>query len=142
MATNEIFKEADYLSLPVPEGTVSGDPVLVGELVGVAQTSEGDNSYTSTPIRRAMDDPAWNTVPASTGGNEAGFASVALKGAFAFEIDGGDALTHGTAVGISEGTGPDGRNVLVTGAGDARFGHVVGHTSDGRVVVRIANPVA
>lgn len=142
MATNEIFKEADYLSLPVPAGTVSGDPVLVGDLVGVAQTSEGDNSYTSIPVRRPFTDPAWGTVPGSTGGNEEGFASVALKGAFAFEIDGGDALTHGTAVNISVGTGPDGRNVLVTTAADARFGHVVGHTSDGRVVVRIANPAA
>lgn len=142
MATNEIYKDANYLSLPVPAGTMSGDPVLVGELVGVAQTSEGDNSYTSVPVRRQIGDPAWNTMPASTGGNETGYASVALIGAFAFEIEGGDALTHGTAVGISVGTGPDGRNVLVTGAGDARFGHVVGHTSDGRVVVRIANPAS
>lgn len=141
MATNEIFKEADYLSLPVPIGTMSGDPVLVESLVGVAQTDEGDNSYTTTPIRRSMGDPAWNTVPGSTGGNEAGYASVALKGAFAFTIDGGDALTHGTAVYISVGTGPDGRNELAT-TGTTRFGHVVGHTSDGRVVVRIANPVA
>lgn len=142
MATNEIFKEANYLSLPVPEGTVSGDPVLVGELVGVAQTTEGDNSYTSFPASRSMGDPGWGTVPVSTGFNEAGFASIALKGAFAFEIEGGADLEHGVAVGISEGTGPDGRNVLVTGAGDARFGHVVGHTSDDRVVVRIANPTA
>src|SRR5690554_5723793 len=142
MATNELFKEADYLSLPVPEGTLSGDPVLVGELVGVAQTSEGDNSYTSTPIRRAMGDPAWNTVPASTGGNEAGYASVALKGAFAFEIEGGDALTHGTAVGITQVTHPDARTGLVSGAVHERFRHFHGHTSARSVIVRIANPAA
>src|SRR5690606_18366707 len=170
MATNEIFKDANYLSLPVPEGTVSGDPVLVGELVGVAQTTEGENYGTSGPFTP----PVWGTappstrfneagyasfapggcfasaaarggepppgrgpVPPATGFNEAGSASVALVGAFAFEIEGGEELTPGTAVGISVGTGPDGRNVLVAGAGDARFGHVVNHTSDGRVVVRI-----
>ncbi len=138
MATNEIFKDANYLSLPVPEGTVSGDPVLVGELVGVAQPTEGENYGTSAPFVP----PVWGTVPPSTGFNEAGYASVALIGAFAFEIEGGEALTPGTAVGISVGTGPDGRNVLVAGAGDARFGHVVNHTSDGRVVVRICNPSA
>ena len=83
MATNEIFKDANYLSLPVPEGTVSGDPVLVGELVGVAQTTEGENYGTSGPFTP----PVWGTVPPSTGFNEAGYASVALVGAFAFEIE-------------------------------------------------------
>lgn len=136
MATNEIFKEANYLSLPVPAGTVSGDPVQIGELVGVAQTTEGENVGTSMVYTPEV----WGQIPTSTGFNEAGFASIALKGAFAFEIEGGEDLEHGVAVGISLGTGEDGRNVLVTGAGDGRFGHVVGHTSDGRVVVRIANP--
>ena len=142
MATNEIFKEADYLSLPVPAGTVSGDPVLIGDaatgLVGVAQTTEGENYGTSTPYVP----PVWNQVPGSTGFNEAGYASIALKGAFAFEITGGEALTPGTPVNISVGTGENGRNELVATGGTARFGHVVNHTSDGRVVVRIANPAA
>src|SRR5690606_24797680 len=117
MATTEIFKDANYLSLPAPEGTVSGDPALAGELPGVAQTTEGENYATSGPFPP----PVWGTVPPSTGFNEAGYASVALVGAFAFEIEGGEELTPGTAVGISVGTGPDGRNVLVAGAGDARF---------------------
>ena len=38
MATNEVFRDADHISLPVVSGTKSGDPVLVGSLVGVAQT--------------------------------------------------------------------------------------------------------
>lgn len=48
MATNEHLRDADRLSLPVPEGTVSGDPVLVGALVGVAQTSRGEGGNAST----------------------------------------------------------------------------------------------
>lgn len=36
MATNEIFREAENLTLPVVSGTVAGDPVMVGSLVGVA----------------------------------------------------------------------------------------------------------
>ena len=38
MATNEVFRDADHLTLPVASGTKSGDPVMVGSLPGVAQT--------------------------------------------------------------------------------------------------------
>lgn len=37
MATNEIFRDADHISLPVPTGTKAGDPVKVGSLIGVAE---------------------------------------------------------------------------------------------------------
>lgn len=43
MATNEVFREADHLTLPVPSGVKSGDPVLVGSLPGVAQTDRDAN---------------------------------------------------------------------------------------------------
>jgi len=59
MARNEVYKDSDYLSLPVANGTLSGAAVTIGNLVGVAQTNEGDLVT-----------------------NEEGFASVALKGAF------------------------------------------------------------
>lgn len=38
MATNEIFRHADHITLPVPTGTKAGDPIKVGSLIGVAQT--------------------------------------------------------------------------------------------------------
>jgi len=38
MATNEVFRDADHITLPVPSGVVSGEAVVVGALVGVAQT--------------------------------------------------------------------------------------------------------
>ncbi len=58
MALNEQFLNADHLSLPVPEGTKSGDPVLAGGVLpGYAKTNEGE------------------------AGNAEGFASVWTKGA-------------------------------------------------------------
>lgn len=38
MATNEVFRDADSITLPVPSGVVSGEVVKVGALVGVALT--------------------------------------------------------------------------------------------------------
>lgn len=62
MATNEVFKYGQWVSLPVTADTPSGSPVVVGDLVGVAQTKEGE------------------------GNNADGFASVALEGAFSFTV--------------------------------------------------------
>ena len=62
MATNEKFRDADHLSLPVPSGKVSGDHVRVGGLNGVCQTDR------------------------DAGGNPAGYASVWLKGAHVFTV--------------------------------------------------------
>lgn len=64
MATNEQFRYADHLSLPVPSGTVSGDPVRVGILNGVAQTHRGE------------------------GGNESTYATVWLNGSHTFTVVG------------------------------------------------------
>lgn len=62
MARTEVYKEGVYISLPVATGTESGDPVQIGDLVGVAQTDEGDidNGGTNLP----------------------GYASIALNGAW------------------------------------------------------------
>lgn len=61
MAINEVYRDADHIPLPVPTGTQSGDPVAVGSLVGVAVTDR------------------------VTGESE---ATVWLKGAFSFDVDG------------------------------------------------------
>lgn len=39
MATNEVFDKAENLNLPVNSGVVSGNPVIVGMIPGVALTS-------------------------------------------------------------------------------------------------------
>lgn len=64
MATNVHYAKGDNLSLPVPAGTTSGDPVHIGGLNGVAMTS------------------------ISEGGNPTGSASVQLVGVFDLEVTG------------------------------------------------------
>lgn len=50
MATNEVFREADFVTLPVASGTVSGAPVLVGALPGVATTSRDANGNATVAL--------------------------------------------------------------------------------------------
>lgn len=64
MALNEVFKVDQSISLPVPDGTKSGDPIRVGVLNGVAVVDEG------------------------TGGNAAGYTSVDLFGGHLFVLAG------------------------------------------------------
>lgn len=75
MAQNEVFKHGQWLPLPVTADTPSGSPVVVGGLVGVAQTAEGE------------------------GGNVDGEASVALEGVFEVTVTG--AVTPGAPVYIT-----------------------------------------
>jgi len=97
MALNRVREECNQISLPVPSGTVSGDPVAVGELNGVALT----------------DRDAWTP----------GEATVQLDGSFAFTLTGaiaaGAAVTRDTvnAKGDASGSGTFGHAVKALGAG-------------------------
>lgn len=80
MAKNQVFKYVDTLSVPVPEGTQSGDPVVLNAaigLVGVAETDAG-------PAEGA---PVTGDTKYA-GGNVNGYASVGLKGAYRLEVAG------------------------------------------------------
>ncbi len=80
MAKNRVFAESRKLSLPVSAGTVSGDPVAVGQLTGVAlidRTSAGN----ATVDRRGVYSLAVQAV------NGAGNSAVAV----------GDELYHTAA---------------------------------------------
>jgi hypothetical protein len=129
MATNEVFKNADYLSLPVPTGTLAGSPVKIGGLNGVTQTSE------ATVIVPPMF-PNY-TGPASPSGNEAGYASVALKGAFNLPFASGvGAVAVGDPIYITSG------NVLnITSSGNQLFGYALSAKASGagNVIVRLNN---
>ncbi|MFC8732174.1 DUF2190 family protein [Luteimicrobium sp. NPDC057192] len=52
MAINEVFRDADHLTLPVVANTISSDPVLVGSLPGVAQTDRDPDDGTATVWRK------------------------------------------------------------------------------------------
>ena len=95
MARNEVFKNADQLSLPVPAGTVSGGPVKVGDLIGVAQTDRGD------------------------GGNDAGNATVWLYGSYRIPVEGALASV-GTPVYITSTN-----TLTATASGNTLFGHAL-----------------
>lgn len=129
MAKNEVFKEANYLSLPVPAGTLSGAPVRVGGLNGVAQTNEGGVDRAA----READRPY--VGPASPSSNEEGYASIALIGGWRLPITTAVA-TVGAPIYITSG------NTLTTTATDNNlFGHALSTKASGAgtVIVRIAN---
>lgn len=117
MALNEIFRDADHLSLPVKAGTKSGDPVRVGGLNGVAQTDRMEEDG----------DPS--------SGNEVGNATVWLKGGHEFTVD--FAVTDiGSLVYITTAG-----KLTATEATNDVFGHALSLKSapSGPLVVRIAN---
>lgn len=131
MARNEVYKDADYLSLPVPVGTLSGAPVRVGGLNGVAQVDE------PTAYINAQTTPAYSESPSS---NRPGFASIALKGAWRIPVATTTALAIGDPVYIVTAS-----NTLTTTANSGAnplFGHALsakGTTAGQPVIVRIAN---
>lgn len=137
MATNEINKYGDWLTVPVSEDAVSGDPVLfAGSIPGVVQVAYEDER---------PEIPGYEALPTQTGFNESGaaigglmpdgmkFASVAFRGVWAFEIDGAGDATIGDAVHYS-----DGELSLSGGEGSSAFGHVINRGTDGRLHVRLA----
>lgn len=138
MATNEINKYGDWLTVPVPEDAVSGDPVLfAGSVPGVVQVAyEAEREEI----------PGYEALPPQSGFNESGsaigdlmpsdmkFASVAFRGVWAFEISGGSDATIGDTVYYS-----DGELTLSSGGGDnSAYGHVINRGTDGRLHVRLA----
>lgn len=78
MALNEVFKEANHLSLPVPDGTLSGKPLRIGILNAVAETDEGGQTVVV------------NGITQNTGGvgNADNFASLSLVGAWNLPVVG------------------------------------------------------
>lgn len=101
------------ISLPVPAGTKSGDPVKVGSLVGVAATDRADST---------IDPPTVDSVAANSSGNPDGYASVLTDGGYLLTVAG--AITApGTPVYVT-GTGPFALSVT-NGGTDTVFGYTV-----------------
>lgn len=123
MATNEVFRDASFVSLPVPTTIKSGDPVRVGVLNAVAQTDAG--------VAAAGNVPA---IPGGVG-NGTGFASVALTGAFRVTVVG--ALTPGQFVYIKTDN-----TLTATATGNKVFGAAIfpKAAGTGPAVVKILQP--
>ena len=113
MAKNEHLRHANHVSLPVPAGTVSGDPVRVGILNGVAQTDRASATN-------------WG------GGNAVGEATVWLDGSHHLEVAGAVSAI-GTAVYITS----DG-SLTTTATGNSLFGAALAtQAGDGTIPVKI-----
>lgn len=96
---NEYMRPATELSLPVVEGTVSGDPVKVGALNGVAATHRA-------------------TTDAPAGGNPVGNASVVTDArSYELEVDGA-IEGPGTPVYLTARSGSTAPTLSTTGEGD------------------------
>lgn len=110
---NTVFHDATKLSLPVPEGTVSGDPVKVGALIGVAATDRG------------------------AGGNPDAHASVWRHGAYSLPVTGAI-----TAVGTPVFVAGDGTSrittLTATESGNTLFGYALDTKGSGAGVIRVA----
>lgn len=84
MAKNFVFKEAEYLSAPVPTGTKAGSALRIGALNAVTVTAEGSVTETlSLGAGTQIIQPS-----GALSGNEPGFASVALKGSALLPVTG------------------------------------------------------
>lgn len=134
MATNEIYKFGQWLSLPLPlrgddpavndDPTINGDPVLIGDITGFAQEVGGK------PVTYTVGSTTVTQTRNTANSLEPGWASVALCGAFAFPVEGWDPVTmgSGTPVGINAASGSTRATLVANVEGDHWFGHIVGQT--------------
>lgn len=126
MALNEVFKEGNHLSLPVPDGTISGKSLRIGVLNAVAETDEGGATVVVNGI----------TQQSGGIGNKDNFASVSLVGAW--EIDVAGALTVGQAVYIKTSD----NTLTATATGNFLFGAALRAkgTGTGPAIVKVLQP--
>ena len=108
MARNEVFRDADHLSLPVPADTPAGTPVLVGIMPGITETAEGQ------------------------GGNAAGFATVWRKGAHRVPV-----TTAVAAIGDRIFITPGGA-LTATASGNTLWGHALATKGAGTAPIPVA----
>lgn len=84
MAKNQVFKYVDTLTVPVPEGTKSGDPVVLNAAAGWVGVAETDRGEAGTPTGPNT----VSSVSAYNGGNLNGYASVTFEGAYRLNVTG------------------------------------------------------
>lgn len=113
---NMKFKADDYISLNVGLEKRSGDPFVLGTLVGVCITGSGS----ADAIDNRFGSPTYNGDKQNGVGNEPGYASVALAGGAEVNIPAGirPAVVGETLYITSAGA------LSRTSSGNTRFGKV------------------
>ena len=120
MARNNIFPFTQHLTrrATVPEGTVSGDPVRVGIMNGVALVDRADSaSYLPTadnPVKHLQNPGAWG------GGNADGQATIATDGGWEWDVTAASAPTEGAQVYITSAGA-----LTMTASGNSKFGRII-----------------
>jgi hypothetical protein len=105
MSKNLVFAgERPAISLPVPAGTRTGDPVKVGGFIGVAETDRTE----------VVSGKQYGGV-----GNPDGYASVAIDGCYALATT--DAVSAAATPIYITGSGPF--TLTTTSSGNTLFGH-------------------
>ena len=118
MARNNVFPFSVTRRLSVPAGVKSGEAVHVGAINGVAlvdRASSADYRPTAdNPVKHLQNPGAWG------GGNADGQATVALDGAWEFDITAASAPAEGDQVYITSG-----RALTVTAGSNSKFGVII-----------------
>lgn len=141
MATNEVFWDANRVSLKVGAGTLAGDPVRVGNLNAVAITDSSVSNSVGTNIDYALTSVgAVNKVPT---GNEVGWASCKTTGAFRIATN----VTTSVAIGdpiyaIVNGTGSVKKVALTNVVGTNKFWGVALEDAAAGAAVKLAVKIA
>lgn len=134
MALNRIFKENERNNRArvVPEGTVSGDPVLVNDRPAVALTDRGD--ATKSFSMGGLTVGGFRSGGVGLADDE---ASLAFDGTFEFEVTGATTATAQDAVVYITSGG----ELTMTASGNTRYGTVDYpkdyHKAAGRLPVRV-----
>lgn len=141
MATNEIYRYGDWLTVPVPDDAQVGDPIAWGTSTPVP----GVIQVMYVPERPEI--PGYEAYPVMTGFNESGaaidptlmpdgsvFASVAFCGVWAFEVANAEDVTIGDPVYLGDGA----LSTIDEAVDSMLYGHVHNRGTDGRLHVRLA----
>ena len=130
MATNAVFKTGQHVSLPVPTGTTAGSPLRLGNLNAIAITDEG-----SVTVTKNLGGGISVTEPSGGVGNQNGYASVSLDGAWNVPVTSSGAVSVGDLIYI---TGANALNTTATGNKIWGYALQARSGTSGNLVVKIA----
>lgn len=141
MSQNEIYDLADSIGLPVASGVVSGDPVMVGFMPGVAMQTRGtDTSGEATVKMRGAHDLSVKGV------NEAGNVAIGIGDPIFYTVGDTPKLNvkptgkfFGYALEAIDSGATSTIRVRIARTGDSRAGGLPGH---GFLKVALANGTA